>query len=801
MIKFRITLLFCFFLAAYMCAAQNYLLQVTVRDGSNNKPVHLANVFAGFNGGSTNEFGFISIPLTTMPDTVRVSHLGYQETAALPSDWTIAGNSITLNIYLIPNEIVFMPVEVTALRIKEDAPVTFTNIRGAQLAQQNFGEDMPMLLERIPNAVATSDAGNGIGYTGLRIRGSDATRVNISINGVPYNDAESQQSYWVDLPDFASSVDDIQVQRGIGTSTNGISAFGASVNINTNTLDAEPGVQVVSSIGSFGLRKFSANVQSGKINDHWYLEGRYSDIHSDGFIDRAQADLNAYFITTAYKSNKYSSILNVFSGKENTYQAWGGVPAEILDTNRTYNPYTYENQVDDYTQTHFQWHNIWSPSDNEELRITLNHTIGYGFYEQLEEEQDITDYGVAYPVIGFDTVFTSDMITQKWLDNQYSGAFIQYSRNWLNQLSIKTGLAGYRYAGDHFGKVIWSEYASTLGYDHEWYRNDALKYDANVFSQIILTRNKLRYFIDLQVRNVNYQFEGYDIEAQLVDQTANLLFFNPKIGVSYNAINNQTTYVYLGRAMKEPNRDDYVESTPLSRPRPEQLYNFELGHRARFGKWMLEANAFGMYYIDQLVLTGEINDVGAYTRTNIPKSYRTGIELSWSTTFFNHIDWNANFSFGQNKILEYTEYVDNWDDGSQTAFTYQNTDLAFSPSTIGYSNIKWNFLQKNNSAGNQHRAAIFTISKYVGQQYADNTGDAARKLDPYFLQDLGLNYTRGYRNKSQVAVNFIVQNLFDTEYESNAWVYRYIYDNMQQQMMGYYPQAGRNWVVMASFSF
>lgn len=793
--KLILTLTF-FLLIANLTFAQNLLIGNVV-NAEDGKPIqNVTIIFPKANmvafSDAAGQFS-ISLPEAEIPEARHIAYdilgvgLNWNNNPDRPSD----NDSIT--ILMVPKSTVFTPVEITSFRVQTNAPVTYTNISGEALNQINFGEDMPFLLESTPSAVVTSDAGNGIGYTGLRIRGSDATRVNITINGVPYNDAESQQTYWVNLPDFAASVDDIQIQRGVGTSTNGVSSFGASVNINTNKLSASPFVNVSGAIGSFNLSKKSIAIGTGLINNKWTFEGRYSDIYADGFIDRANADLKAYFLTGAYDIGNYKSILNIFSGTEKTYQSWAGVPAEIIDTNRTFNPYTYENQTDNYLQTHYQWHHILKLKKADKLKLTFNYTKGSGYFEQYENDQSLTDYGVEPVVVNDDTVFTTDLITQKWLDNKFAGVFVQYEKYINSNINWNIGAAYYNYNGLHFGNVIWSQYASTFGNNYEWYRNNSVKNDGNVFTQFMYENDAVSFLADLQVRNVNYQFVGLDAFGSAVEQNVNLLFVNPKVGITFLHNNKFETYIYAGISSKEPNRDDYVASSPQSRPDPERLYNLELGERMRLKGWQFMANYYMMYYANQLVLTGEINDVGAYTRTNIPESYRTGIELAFSKLFFNKLKWEANATFSRNIITEFTEYVDNWDTGIQTPIEYSNTAISFSPNVIGYNSLKFTLFDKTNANNLQQSVTINCTSKYVGQQFADNTSDNARSLEAYLVHDAGLNYH--FSNKIIPSLDFTinVQNLANLEYESNAWVYRFIADDNPSQFMGYYPQAGINW--------
>ncbi|MBC8172539.1 MAG: carboxypeptidase-like regulatory domain-containing protein [Chitinophagales bacterium] len=734
-------------------------------------------------------------------EPVRISHVGYETFIKTIEDRMV--NAYDLNIYLTPANTIFNPVVITSARADFKTPLTYTNIKGEDLNKYQAGEDMPMLLAFTPSAVVTSDAGNGVGYTGIRIRGSDATRINVTINGVPYNDAESQQTYWVDVPDFAASVDDLQIQRGVGSSTNGMSAFGGAINIHTNTLEEKPYGNISAAAGSFHLFRTSVSFGTGRIHNRWFLEGRASKITSDGFIDRSFSDLSSFFITGAYKSDHYASIVNVFSGKEKTYQSWGGVPKDSLETNRTFNPYTYENQTDNYTQTHVQWHHHFYMKKKEQITLTFNYTPGKGYYEQWEEDQYFSDYGVDDVIIGADTVYASDIITQKWLNSRFYGAYIQYQNELSDAVDLTAGAAFYQHDGDHFGKVVWSAYAAPFGYNYEWYRNDATKKDGNIFVQTNFDiTDKLLLYTDLQLRNVHYNFLGLDAEANNVEQAVNLLFFNPKLGVSYSFNTRNLLYASVARAGKEPNRDDYTESSPLSRPAPEILYDTELGSKLLCKGWQLQTTLYYMHYINQLILTGAINDVGAYTRTNVPKSYRTGIEIVWAKTFFEKLEWEANFSFSKNIIHSYTEFVDNWDTGEQENFSYSNSVMAFSPSVVAANTVEYQLFSNENPEGQKSSVLSIALqSKYVGKQYIDNTTNAERSLDPYFLTNGILAWTLSTTAFSEINLSFRVQNVFDHMYESNAWVYRYVYEGTEDELNGYFPQAGRSYAGVMSFRF
>ncbi len=800
-----------FFVICFSCSLHaQFTVKGIVIDQQNGAPIAYATVWFPESNVYTmsDSIGKFEAAVTVQ-QVPTVTHIAYEYVTfgtleAIEN--TAAHLYVSLIIYMSPKNNLFPEVMITASRADLTTPVTYTNISGSELNKNNFGEDMPMLLEFTPSAVVTSDAGNGVGYTGIRIRGSDATRINVTINGVPYNDAESQQTYWVDLPDFAANADDIQLQRGVGTSSNGISSLGGAININTLGLNPKPSSSASFATGSFNLVKASASFGTGEMNEHWFIDGRISKIKSNGFIDRSFADLTSFYISSAYRGNRYSSIVNIFSGEEHTYQSWGGVPKDLLQVNRTFNPYTYENQTDNYIQTHYQWHQYLYFKNLSRLQLTLNYTKGMGYYEQLEEDQYFSDYGADDVIAGHDTITSSDLVTQKWLESNFYGAYLLYTFS-KDKLDFHAGAAFYQHAGDHFGKVIWSEYASTFGTNYEWYRNDALKSDANIYTQFKYDfSNKLVGFLDLQLRSVSHSFLGYDYnesdELVNLDQRVNLLFFNPKIGITYLPNAGNLLYASLSRSGKEPNRDDYVESTPISRPKPEVLYDGEAGYKLKINSWQVQANLYFMYYIDQLVLNGQINDVGAYTRINVPESYRTGLELAGAKTFLSVLSWNANLSLSRNKIKEYSEFVDDWDTGEQLQKTYHNTALAFSPSVVAANYIEYIFLDKGNQEhrrGNHFSVAL--QSKFVGRQYIDNTQNESRSLDPYFVNDVLFVYQFSNSLLGQLNLKFIVQNMLDHQYESNAWVYRYIYEGTESELNGYFPQAGRNYVISLSVNF
>lgn len=736
----------------------------------------------------TNKDGLASFKLPSGTWAIQVSHLGYSPTEEIVS----VSDQLEKVISLERQPVLFDDVTIIGSVADKDVPVTYTNIQGDALNAVNYGQDMPFLLNSTPSAVATSDAGNGIGYTAIRIRGSDATRVSVSINGIPYNDAESHQTFWVDLPDLAASVDDAQIQRGVGTSVNGVSAMGASINLNTNQLYEEPLGYIHANAGSFNTYRATAGFATGRLNEHLFLEGRVSRIYSDGFIDRAFTDLSSFFLTAGWQGNRYKSIVNVFSGDEQTYQSWGGVPKDSLSTDRTFNPYTYSNQTDNYVQTHLQWHHFLELNASSEVNWSFNYTRGEGYFEQLEEDQLFADYGVNDLTIGDSLISVTDLVTQRWLDNHFAGFNTRYVNRLSNKLHLTAGSGIFYYTGRHFGEVTWSEYTDPFGLGYLFYDNTADKWDANLFVQLQYNLNDdVSVWGDVQGRTVYYSFEGPTETGEVLPQEVSYLFLNPKAGMNIAWSNRSASYISVSAASKEPNRNDFVESSPLSRPRPEQLIDVEAGQRLLIRGWEVMANLYYMHYIDQLILTGEVNDVGAATRTNVPESFRAGIELAWTRWLTSNLFWEANAAFSRNKITSFTAFVDNFDDFSQVQEEYSDVDIAFSPSVIAFNRFRYLLFKDVDRNGERPFNASLTFeTKYVSRQYIDNTMDESRSLDPYLVNDIQLDLSWNRPRWGSIEVFGRVNNLFNEQYEANAWVYRFIAGGMEQEVNGYFPQAG-----------
>lgn len=732
----------------------------------------------------------------------------------------------TVSIFLFPKLIfaqdtaTLKAVVIQATRTGESSPVPHTNLKAAQIAKIYQAQDVPFLLSSIPSLVESSDAGAGIGYTGLRLRGSDQTRINVTINGVPLNDAESQNMFWVDLPDLAASAAEIQVQRGVGSSTNGAGAFGGTINVDLSKISATPFAKISGSVGSFNTRKLSFSTNTGLINNHLSFGARISKIQSDGFVDRAAADLQSVHLTGAYISDRQSIQAHILDGHEKTYQAWYGLPAQFYDagTPLTYNPAGTEradlphpNEVDDYRQRHHLLHYKLMISPSLFLQLNGHYTRGKGFYEQYKAGETLADYGMPDLVNDNGTVSTTDLIRRRWLDNYFYGTTWALVHNTAKtNLTWGGGLS--KYDGKHFGEVVWAAIA-TRPQGHRYYENDAEKIDFNTFlkGEFAVSR-RLNLIADLQIRSVNYSFLGFNNQLENVDQEASLLFFNPKAGLNFNLNNAATFYLFAGVGHREPNRDDYTQSTPESRPKAERMTDLEMGIKSRGAGWSASANLFGMYYQNQLVLDGRINDVGAYIRTNVPESYRAGVELEASANLPGRFTLSGNMTLSQNKVVDFTEYRDNWADGTQTAINYKNTDLAFSPGVIARAELGYAFFKP--VAKNQFSATIST--KYVGKQYLDNTSNENTVLPAFTFTDFRLNYDLPGFWGNKISVIAAVNNLFDAKYASNGWVYRFtspgynpVPDDTYTRnesgdtyhQAGYFPQAGRNFMVTAIVEF
>jgi iron complex outermembrane receptor protein len=672
-------------------------------------------------------------------------------------------------------------VVVSSVRVKDNMPMAFNNMSKDEISKRNLGQDLPILLNFIPNVVTTSDAGAGIGYTGIRIRGINSQSTNVTINGIPYNDAESLGTFWVDLPDFSSSVENLQVQRGIGTSVNGSSAFGASINILTDKISEKSFFESSNSIGSFSTFKNTFRFSTGLINDVFEFSGRLSKIDSDGYIDRASSDLKSYFLQASYKNkNTLIKALN-FGGHEITYHAWNGIDLQTLEENRTYNPsglyydlegnsQFHENELDNYQQDHFQIH--WTQLFRNKLTSNLgvNLTNGKGYYEQYNENG------------------SEDFITRKWLDNQF--LVFNYSLNYQgNKNNIIIGSNYSEYDGDHFGETIWAQNSGDIEFTDQFYRGNGLKKDfSNFIKSIYQVSSKLNVYTDLQIRNIDYKTYGStsNLDQLLVDK--NYSFFNPKAGINFQRNKKNRFYFSLAKAFREPTRSDFENNISIQ---PEELIDYEMGWNFNSEKFYLSSNLYYMKYKNQLVLTGSLDDVGTPVRDNSGESYRKGIEIESAVVLNSEINISGNISFSENKNIN---YITNYDGVS---VNLGDTDISFSPKFI--SSLQLAYKPSSN-------VDISLLNKFVGDQYMSNTESNFSKLDSYAVTDLSIRYKcKETFLFSDFVITAMINNIFDKEYVSNGYYYTYddTWSNPNAittiEGSGYYPQATRNFLLGISF--
>lgn len=716
---------------------------------------------------------------------INISSLGYEA-----ANFTLPNGTDSLYLFELKAIPLFLqPLEVKAIRATDRAPFTKTNLTKGAISKLNLGTDIPFLLNQTPAVVVNADAGNGVGYTGIRIRGTDATRINVTLNGIPYNDAESMGTFFVNLPDFTSSVNSIQIQRGAGTSSNGASSFGATINMSTNEFNSKAYAEFNNSIGSFNTRKHTFKAGTGLIGNHFTLDARVSKITSDGFIDRASSDLRSYYISAAYLNKKSSLRLNVFSGKETTYQAWYGVAEGLLKTNRTNNPAgtekagsPYENQTDNYTQTHYQLFYNTAINDNWSFNTAFYLTKGRGYYEEYKADQRLSRYGLPNVVVGGNTISRTNLVRQRWLDNDFYGQILslQYKKN-KQELTIGGGWS--RYVGSHFGTIPFIE-IGTVPAGYKYYDLPAEKTDANAYVkyQFNIHRN-WSLFTDLQLRRVKHTMNGFSDNPTL-NISRSFSFFNPKLGIAYQR-NQLSAYLSYAVARKEPNRDDFQASLQ-NQPTYETLHDWELGIEQKTNTYSVGITAYYMKYRNQLVLTGAINDVGAYTRTNIPNSYRAGIELQASAVVNRWLNFGGNLSLSRNKIAQFTEFIDDYDNGGQISIQHNNTDIAFSPTVV--SGLTMNIIPIQN-------LELSIINKWVSQQYLDNTQNQQRRLNGFYTKDLRAIYTIKNKTLKETQIIFQLNNLYDKKYEPNGYTFSYVSGGSIITENFYYPMAGRHFML------
>jgi iron complex outermembrane receptor protein len=797
-------LIFVFF--SVVAYSQNSIIRGRVRDENGNAlagaGITIANSFLGVSSDIDGEYSFSH--LNDGKYTLNFSYIGFEPQSR---EIDLKGEEV-IDVTLSPEPYLTGEVLVNATRAGRSTPLAYTSIDREVIQKSNAAPDIPYLLGLTPSLVETSESGNGVGYTSLRIRGTDANRINVTIDGIPLNDPESQQVFWVDLPDVASSVDNIQVQRGVGTSSNGSGAFGATVSIQTLNPDNEPTASVSSSYGSFNTLKNVVSAGTGLIADKFAFNMRYSDIRSDGYIDYTGSKHRSAFLSGLYRTGRSRLKANIILGEEHTGLGWWGVPKDSLNTNRTYNPageYTdeygnlqyYKNTTDNYNQDHYQLIYSFRATDNLNLNAALHYTKGKGYYEEYKEDRNLTDYNMSPFSLGDQVINSSDLVQQKWMDNDFYG--LTWSLNYRkSRTEFSAGGGLNRFNGDHYGNVIWMRYPGTSEKDFQWYFNNGIKSEFNIFGKVNYDlSDKLKAYGDLQYRFIDYSMSGIDDDLKNLSQDHRFNFLNPKAGLFYSVNQNQDAWISFSVANREPTRTDFKEASgdTGATPKPETLYDTELGYKLRTGKSSFSVNLYGMYYTDQLVPTGELSNVGYSIMTNVDKSYRIGIELSSAVKFGKHVLWNTNLTLSSNKILNFREY---YTDYNTTDWTSQylskdlgNTDIAYSPSTIWSNDIAY-------------ESGIFNvhfISKYVGKQYFDNTMNNERSIDPYFVNNLRVDVTPAFRTYSGLEIQLMVNNIFNEKYENNAYGGTWYEDGRENTWSYYFPQAGINYILRLALKF
>jgi iron complex outermembrane receptor protein len=785
------TLIFTLILCVQSVFAQK--VQGTVFDLETKAPLWGASVSVkgSQKGNVTDSKGRFQLAISPN-STIAVSFVGY-EPVEVSAD---QANKIGLKkSNYLQDEVV-----VRATRADENSAMAYSNVSAEELGKSNLGQDMPMLLNFTPSVVTTSDAGAGIGYTGIRIRGSDATRVNVTVNGIPINDSESQGTFWVNMPDFASSVNSVQIQRGVGTSTNGAGAFGGSVNMQTNTFESEAHGEVHASGGSFGTLKTTLKGGSGLLGGKFTLDGRLSRIESDGFIDRASSNLLSAYFSAGYFGKKSFARFNYFTGNEKTYQSWYGTPESritgsvadmqafidrnylspqdadnLLKSGRTYNFYTYDNQTDNYAQDHFQLITNHRLTEAWNLDLNAHYTYGRGYFEEFRPGTDLNNYGIA------SSLKSVDLIRRKWLDNDFYGSTFALHYTGSQKIKFTFGGAWNRYIGRHFG-VLQDPFPG-----REWYRSRSQKTDLNLYAKgNIILSSAWNAYVDMQYRTVGYRMLGTADKFLSIDSDNTYSFFNPKFGLTHQLSEKSKVYGSVSAGSKEPSRQDFVDNA-AGAPRPEYLQDYELGYERSGQKYGLQLNGYFMNYQDQLVLTGAVNSTGDAIRTNVESSYRLGLETMLNIQISKRLVWSGNVTVSQNRIRQFKEEIVDYDTYDMAFIDHENTDIAFSPSVIYGSTLTY-------TAG-AFEASL--LRKYVGKQYLDNTSDYARSLAAYNTHDIRLKYTL----KKGPVFTLLLNNVLNEQYSSNGYTYSYRYAGAMTTENFYYPQAGFNFLVGASIRF
>ncbi|WP_398455234.1 TonB-dependent receptor [Sphingobacterium thalpophilum] len=794
-------------------AVAQHNLTIKVVDKNNQKPLHNASIVIDGQTaltGNSDQQGLVKwYNIKNGEYAVRVSFVGYE---TLQKRLTI-DRDLEMTIQLDPRTIRTEEVLVVSTRARKNAPTTFKNISKEDISRNNFGQDIPYLLNQTPSVQVNSDAGAGIGYTSMTIRGSDNQRINVTLNGIPLNDAESMGSFFVNLPDFASSTESIQVQRGIGTSTNGAGSFGASLNIQSNTLVEQPYAELNNSFGSYNSWKNTVRLGTGLINDKFAFNTRLSRISSDGYIERGASDLQSFYLDGGYYGKKHTLKGIVFWGKEKTYQAWNGVPEPLItgdrsrmddyaanglgvsgaekdrfmNAGRNYNVYTYKNQTDNYTQKHHQLHYSNILNDKLTLNTALHYTRGYGYYEEFRQSDSLNHYGLTDVNIGNEKIETTDLVRRRWLDNYFYGATYALNYKPNDHLEIIWGGAYNQYKGKHYGEVIWAQYASTGFLDDKYYFGKSQKNDFSNFLKLDYKSDKWILMADVQYRNVNYKMYGDDDKVKNYDYHPKFNFLNPKAGATFLLNEYSNVYASYAFAQKEPVRKDFIEkNSKLADPTPEKMQDIELGYRFNNTVFNIGLNGYGMFYKDQLIPTGEISDTGAPIRQNVKNSYRIGLEFDGAWNISQQLNWKATASISQNKINDFEEVI-----GDVKIF-YPKTNIALSPNTILSSNFSYSPIE---------RLSFSLLSKYVSRQYLDNSSAKERSISPYFVNNLLTSYSLTAFGIRDISLSLQVNNIFNEKYETSGYTFGGMEGDTRIYYNFYFPQAPTNFMLGLNIKF